>query len=123
MNRIFCEDVGDDNDSRIDLLLRHNIGLWDVIESCDIKGSSDSSITNVKVNNIKSLTDNSKIKIIITNGKKAEELYRQYVFPILGIESINLPSTSSANTKYSLDDISGIYKQVIMNTIDSHMNR
>ena len=30
------------------MLLAHHIAVWDVIQSCDIKGSSDSSIRNVE---------------------------------------------------------------------------
>ena len=35
-----------------ELLLSHNIAVWDVIQSCDITGSSDSSIKNVVANDI-----------------------------------------------------------------------
>lgn len=34
------------------MLLAHRIALWDVIQSCDIKGSSDSSIKNVQPTDI-----------------------------------------------------------------------
>ena len=35
-----------------EMLLSHHIAVWDVIASCTIKGSSDSSIQNVSVNNL-----------------------------------------------------------------------
>ena len=38
MSILFNEKIVD----KIDFLLRHNIALWDVIESCEIEGSSDS---------------------------------------------------------------------------------
>ena len=34
------------------MLLAHHIAIWDVIQSCDIKGSSDSSIRNVEPTDI-----------------------------------------------------------------------
>ena len=37
------------------MLIQHNIALWDVIHSCNIKGSGDSSITDVVPNDIESI--------------------------------------------------------------------
>lgn len=122
MSNLYNEEISEENDNRIDFLLKHHIALWDVIESCEIKGSSDSSITDVKVNDIKGLLDTTDIKVIYTNGKKAEELYRKYIYPDINIESICLPSTSSANARYSLYDLINEYYCIRMNTIDSHMN-
>ena len=121
MPLLFNEKIGDSNNERTEFLLRHHIALWDVIESCDINGSSDSSINNVKVNDIKGLLDKTDISTIFTTGKKAHELYIKYVYPQLGIEDINLPSTSSANARMKLDELVSTYG-VILNTIDSHMN-
>lgn len=78
-------------------ILKHHIALWDVIESCEIEGASDSSISNVKVNDIQSLLEKTKIKAIITTGKKADALYKKYCEKEIGIKSICLPSTSPAN--------------------------
>ena len=121
MPLLFNEKIGDSINERTEFLLRHHIALWDVIESCDINGSSDSSINNVKVNDIKGLLDKTDISTIFTTGKKAHELYIKYVYPQLGIEDINLPSTSSANARMKLDELVSTYG-VILNTIDSHMN-
>ena len=52
------------------LQLSKKIALWDVIYSCEINGSSDSSIKNVKVNDIKTLIDNSNIKKFTLQVKK-----------------------------------------------------
>lgn len=37
---------------RKDFLTRHNIALWDVLESCEIKGASDVSIRNARPNDM-----------------------------------------------------------------------
>ena len=84
-------------------LLRNNIALWDVIESCDITGSADSSIRNIKVNDINRILKKSKIEKIFVNGKTAEKLYKKYLEEKTGFKAIVLPSSSPANAVYSLD--------------------
>ena len=79
------------------LLLEHGIAIWDVIESCDIIGSSDSSIKNVVPADIERVVANSKIQIIYANGGTAKKLYEKYTQKKTGLESIGLPSTSPAN--------------------------
>lgn len=87
------------------ILLKHNIALWDVIGSCEIKGSSDSSIKNVISNDINHIINNSNIKYIFTNGKKSYELYNKYCLKNTNIEAIYLPSSSPANATYSLEKL------------------
>jgi hypoxanthine-DNA glycosylase len=87
------------------ILLNNNIALWDVIKSCDIKGSSDSSINNIEVNNISEIIKNSRIKKVYTNGKKAYELYNKYCLCETHINAILLPSTSPANAVYTLEKL------------------
>ena len=61
------------------LLLENRIAIWDVIASCSITGSSDSSIRDVEVNDIPSLLKKSHISTIYGNWAKACELYDRYV--------------------------------------------
>ena len=95
----------DSVESKKSFLYKNSIALWDVISSCEIKGSSDSSIKNVEVNDIELLLNNSKITKIFVNGKKAEEYYNKYVYPKINIKCICLPSTSPANAVYTLDKL------------------
>lgn len=83
------------------MLLGHNIALWDVIHSCEIEGSADSTIKNVVPNDINNILENSEIKRIYVNGKKAESLYKKYIEKQTGIEAVVLPSTSPANAVWS----------------------
>ena len=53
------------------MLLKHGIAIWDVISSCDIKGSSDSSIKSVVPNDVGGLL--GKSKIITTNSVKKKQ--------------------------------------------------
>lgn len=69
------------------MLLTHHIAIWDVIQSCDIKGSSDSSIRNVKPTDIRRILAESQITRIYANGNKAEELYLKIQLPLTGHRS------------------------------------
>lgn len=87
------------------MLLNNRIALWDVIASCDIYGSSDSSIKNAVPNDIGFIIKNSKIERIFTNGATADKLYKKYILPATGIEAMRLPSTSPANAAKSVDEL------------------
>ena len=92
-------------DEKKELLLSHGIALWDVIKSCDIDGSSDSSIRNVSVNDIGMILSSAPIKRIFVNGATAEKLYKKHC---VGLPApIRLPSTSSANAAFSLSRLVG----------------
>lgn len=84
------------------MLKENHIALFDVIESCDILGSSDSSIKNVKANDISLILEKADIKKIFLNGTKAFDLYKKYNGN-LDIDFEKLPSTSPANARYSLE--------------------
>lgn len=94
-------------------LMKYHIALWDVIESCDITGSSDSSIRNVIPNNIQPILQQTSIQYIYVNGNTAHKLYQKYIFPVIHREAIVLPSTSPANATYSLERLCLIWKKKI----------
>ena len=83
------------------LLLEEGIAPWDVIASCEITGSSDSSIKNVVPNDLSRILDTAKIERIFVNGKTAEKFYRRWLLPVTKREAICLPSTSPANAAWS----------------------
>ena len=89
---------------------KHHIAMWDVIHSCTIEGSSDSSIRNVKTNDIAGLVQKSDIQLIVTTGKKAAALYEQYIH--LDIPHVSLPSTSAANAKMKLAELINEYQKI-----------
>lgn len=92
-------------DDKKSLLCNHNIALWDIVKSCDIKGSSDSTITNLKTNDINQILKNSDISHIFTNGSKASSLYKKYILKDTFIQNYPLASTSPANARYSLEKL------------------
>lgn len=87
------------------LLLKHRIAIWDVIRSCDIEGSSDSSIRNVTANDIAGLLAASRIEKIYGNGDKACRLYDKFCKEKTKKEIIRLPSTSPANAAFSMEKL------------------
>ncbi|MZK50971.1 DNA-deoxyinosine glycosylase [Clostridium beijerinckii] len=93
-----------------DMLLNNGIALWDVIESCEITGSSDSSIKNVVPADLSIVLNNASIEKIYANGDKAFKLYMRYTYPIIKRDIIKLPSTSPANAKSTLDNLIDYWK-------------
>ena len=93
----------ENNSDKEKCLLDNKIALWDVIKSCDIKGSSDASIKNVVVNNLDIVIKNAHINAIFCTGNKAYKYYSKYFN--YDIPCFLLPSPSGANARYSLDDL------------------
>nr|WP_296958715.1 DNA-deoxyinosine glycosylase [uncultured Mediterraneibacter sp.] len=101
--RICEEDVPETIEEKKAMLLRNHIAIWDVIYSCDIQGSSDSSIKNVVPTDLKQVLANSSITQIYANGNKAGSLYKKYQQANTNMNITVLPSTSPANAAWSLD--------------------
>ena len=93
------------------MLLTHHIAVWDVIQSCDIKGSSDASIKNVVPARIERIVDSAHIGAVFCNGGTAGRLYRRYLQDRTGIPAVVLPSTSPANASWSLERLVGRWSQ------------
>ena len=85
------------------LAIRHGVALWDTVASCDVRGSSDASITNVKPNDISAILKAAPIKAIFTNGATSTKMYERYILPETGVPSVPLPSTSPANAAMNAD--------------------
>lgn len=101
-----------------EMLLNLKIAVWDVIESCEIVGSSDSSIRNVIANDLSKLLREAPIRHIITNGNTAYQLYMKYIYPNIGVEAIKLPSTSPANAGCKLDKLIEVWSLIRHITLD-----
>lgn len=94
-------------------LLGHGIALWDVIQSCDIKGSSDASIRNAVPAPVGIITSTAPIRRVVCNGGTAGRLYRRYLEPQTGMDAVVLPSTSPANASWSLDRLVARWGEVL----------
>ena len=113
LSLLFGEEIPKTINDKKEFLNKHKIALWDVLESCDIDGSSDSSIKNPKVNDIKEIVKNTDICKIFVTGTKAFKLYNKYCFKEVNMEAICLPSTSAANCRLSESDLVNSYKIII----------
>ena len=86
---VFEEDIPKTIEEKKACLLRNHIAVWDVIRSCDIKGSSDASIKNVTANNL---------DVVLK--------------PYVGRPAICLPSTSPANAAWNMERLIEKWKVV-----------
>lgn len=107
---VLSEKIPESVDEKKRFLLSHGIALWDVIASCDIVGSSDSSIKNVVPNDIEKLLSGSQIKHIFLNGGTAQRLYDKYIFPNINVFAVKLPSTSPANAAWPFEKLCYAWK-------------
>lgn len=113
LEKVYEEEIGNTIEERKTFVLKHNIALFDVIKSCDINSSSDSSIKNIVPNNISKILKETKIEAIFTTGKKAYDLYNKYIFPKTKVSAIYLPSTSPANCPKGIEEkLYDAYKEI-----------
>ncbi len=96
-----------------EMLLRHHIALWDVLEECDICGAGDSSIENPVPTNVAELLKKTHICRICTTGAAADRFYRRFHLPLTGIPAVRLPSTSPANAAWSLEKLTEAYRALL----------
>lgn len=94
------------------MLHAHHIALWDVIKSCDIEGSSDSSIKNALPNDLTPILESGDIRQIYCNGATSHRLYQKYIAPVIGRDAAKLPSTSPANAAWQLERLMEAWKQI-----------
>lgn len=107
---VFGDDVPKSIEDKKAFLHKNHIALWDVIASCDIEGSADSTIKNVVPNDLDAIIKNSKVKRIFVNGKTAEKYYNKYTKDKLGRAAVCLPSTSPANAAWSIERLVGAWR-------------
>ena len=110
---VFEEDVPETIQQKRDFLLRNHIALWDVIASCEIKGSADSSIKDVVPNDLGVILDAAPIERVFVNGRTAEKCYLKYIKPKTGRDAITLPSTSPANAAWSLERLIEAWRCIV----------
>ncbi len=104
LSKVYNETIGNSIEEKKRFLLKHHIALFDVLKSCDISSSSDSTIKNPVPNDFTTILEASDIRIVFTTGKTAYKLYQKYCYPKTNIEAICLPSTSPANCPKGIEE-------------------
>lgn len=102
--KVICEylkvAVPDTYDKKVQLLKQHNIAVWDLIDTCEIEGSKDSTIKDPKYNDLQWLLSYAPhIEAVLLNGKTAYEMYEKD-FKRLDLPYRLVPSTSPINAKF-----------------------
>lgn len=110
MARVLDCTVPESVEEKREMLLSHGMALWDVLEECDIAGSSDSSIRNAVPVDIMAVLRAADIREIYCNGTTAYSLFTRYLSPVCGREAVKLPSTSPANAAWSFDRLCGAWE-------------
>jgi len=91
--------VPENFDDKIKVLQINNIGLWDVLQHCERKGSLDIHIKNHQENDFEMLfAQFPEINKIVFNGKESHKFFYKKFGQIKGINYYVMPSTSPANT-------------------------
>ena len=103
--QIFKQEAPVSIEEKKKLLIENHVAVWDVIASCNIEGSSDSSIKDVTTNDLSRILKKAEIKQIYCNGGTSYRLYKKYCESILGRTAIKLPSSSPANAAYRLEKL------------------
>lgn len=114
MANVLNWEVPETIEDKKEMLLTNHVAVWDVIASCSIIGSSDTSIKDVVVNDFSRILENSKVEHIYVNGGKAYELYHKYAEKITGMKAVKLPSTSPANAAWNLEKLQKAWKDAIV---------
>lgn len=115
MAELFGEEMPDTKEEKTALLLRNRVALWDVVYSCDIHASSDSSIRNVVPTDLNVILHSAPVRAIYANGAKAGELYRKYQEKLTGLPAAVLPSTSPANAAWQWERLLAAWRVIRQN--------
>ena len=107
---VFDQEVPQSIEQKKEFLKRNNIAIWDVIGTCEIEGSADSTIKDVTPNDLSQILNMADIKRIFVNGKAAEKYYNKYTKAVIGRDAVCLPSTSPANAAWTLEKLIAEWK-------------
>lgn len=86
-----------------ELILRHRLALWDVLERCAIRGAADASIREAVPNDVAKLMRQLGVRAVFCDGAAAGRLYARYIQPETQLAAVVLPSTSPANAAWGFD--------------------
>jgi len=99
-------------EARLERVLNHGIGIWDVLAACHREGSLDSAIRNAKPNDFDALREHApSLKKVCFNGKTAGRFAD--VIGEAGYETLVLPSSSPANATLSFEQKLSYWREIL----------
>ncbi len=100
-------------EQRLQRLLAHRIGLWDVLAACQREGSLDSAIRRPQANEFAMLKHQCpQLEKVCFNGKTSGRF--EPLFIAAGFRTLVLPSSSPANAQLSYDEKLAQWKNIIL---------
>lgn len=118
LSKFFNAEMPKSIDDKRTFVHLHHVALYDVIDSCEIVGSSDASIKNVVTTDIFQILNKAKIAKILCNGATSGRLFEKYQLPQLGAVSYEiLPSTSPANAASSFERLYEIWAKALSDVL------
>jgi hypoxanthine-DNA glycosylase len=101
-----------DYDTRLDHVLKHGIGIWDVLDACHREGSLDAAIRHAQPNDFASLRTHAPLlRKVCFNGKAAGRFAS--VMAAAGYETLVLPSSSPAHAAMSFEQKLAVWRQIL----------
>jgi hypoxanthine-DNA glycosylase len=99
-------------DARLESLLKHGIGLWDVLAACERQGSLDSAIRHASPNDFAEFHRRfPKLRRVCFNGKTSGKFAP--VIGAAGYATLVLPSSSAANAILSFDQKLCLWRDIL----------
>jgi hypoxanthine-DNA glycosylase len=98
-------------DARLERVLSHGIGIWDVLDACHREGSLDSAIRNAQPNDFASLREHAPLlRKVCFNGKTAGRFAP--MIAAAGYTTLVLPSSSPAHATLSFEQKLALWRDV-----------
>ncbi len=95
----FNEEIPLTTQEKVAFLHRNKVALWDIVTSCDIQGSADSSVKNAELADLSEMLGKANIQKILLNGTLAYDLFCKR-YGNINIPFVKMPSTSPANPRF-----------------------
>jgi hypoxanthine-DNA glycosylase len=97
---------------RLQRVLAHRIGIWDVLDACERDGSLDTRIRRERPNDFARLRAEAPVlKRVIFNGSTAGRFAGE--FAAAGFETRIAPSTSPAHASRTLDEKLALWREAL----------
>ena len=113
MASLFGEPLPENNEQKRQMVLRHGIALYDVLEACEIQGAADASIRAPIPSDLAPILQAAEIQAIFATGQKAAALYRKHSQAKTRRPIFCLPSPSPANCAVSLERLICAYAAIL----------